>query len=105
MRVKIFGYKIEEERPIDELFTNPQFYNHRRLEVFAMKGTSCVSCNRVGTRLIRGSIRGQDHWDVYTDDLIPITVDHIIPRSKGGADELFNKQPMCSPCNAKKGNK
>ena len=34
-----------------------------------------------------------------------MTKDHIIPRSKGGPDELDNYRTMCSPCNGKRGNK
>ena len=49
-------------------------------------------------------MRGQVHWDVYTADFYPLTVDHIIPKSKGGPDELDNYQPMCARCNHKKGN-
>ena len=32
------------------------------------------------------------------------TVDHIVPRSKGGADVPANWQLMCRGCNSKKGN-
>lgn len=83
------------------------FPNHRRLGVFFHKGTECANpeCNRVGTRLIYGKNRaGQIHLDVYTEDLTLMTVDHVIPRSLGGSDHLSNKEPMCRPCNERKGN-
>lgn len=32
------------------------------------------------------------------------TVEHIIPRSKGGADKPFNYAAACRPCNEKKSN-
>lgn len=55
--------------------------------------------------MIRGVDNGRgEHWDLYTDDLIPLTVDHIIPKSLGGANDMSNYQPMCFPCNNKKGN-
>ena len=98
---KVFHYVILNERPIEDLHT---FSSHPRLRVFHHKGTTCVTCGKVGTRLIQGEGRGGVHWDVYTDDLYPLTVDHIIPKSLGGSDELENLQPMCSGCNARKGN-
>ncbi len=32
-----------------------------------------------------------------------LTVDHILPRSMGGASSLENFQTMCQPCNCAKG--
>ena len=34
-----------------------------------------------------------------------LSIDHITPVSKGGADEFSNLQLMCMPCNRKKGSK
>jgi hypothetical protein len=98
---KVFQYRILKELPIDHL---SEFKNHDRLTVFYRKGTTCVQCSRTGTRLIRGEGRGGCHWDIYTDDLYPLTVDHIVPKSRGGGEELDNKQPMCAGCNFNKGN-
>lgn len=33
------------------------------------------------------------------------TVDHIIPKSRGGTNDPANLQPMCRSCNSKKNNK
>lgn len=84
------------------------FKDHRRLKVFYHKGTKCVhpDCVCTGTRLIAGrDIRGNIHWDVYTNDFVMLTVDHIVPRAKGGGEELENKQPMCRYHNERKADK
>lgn len=35
----------------------------------------------------------------------PLTIDHIVPVSKGGANTAANVQPLCGPCNSSKGTK
>ena len=58
-----------------------------RWRVFARDGFCCVVCGA------RGSERHVLH------------ADHIIPRSKGGSDDLSNRQTICSACNLGKGNR
>lgn len=95
-------YRLVSSHPLEELQT--KFINHHRLQVFAHKGLACVSCGVEGTQLLLGeSTIGTLHYDVYTADNVLMTVDHIIPRVEGGGDELENLQPMCAPCNSKKG--
>lgn len=101
MYTKIFKYKVVEEKPIEAL---EEFKEHHRLQVFYLKGLNCVCCERVGTKLIQGEGRGKLHWDIYCEDGIPMSVDHIVPKSKGGSDHIDNLQPMCILCNRDKGN-
>ena len=105
MKVKVFHYKVIGELSIDKLKEEP-FTSHRRLKVFYKKGCKCVSCKKEGKRLIQGvDAKGNLHWDVYDENLYPITVDHIIPKSRGGGSNIENLQPMCAACNTKKRNK
>lgn len=97
-------YKLVKELPLQQI---AEHSTHRRLGVFVRSGFDCANpaCNQVGTRLIVASDRGGNaHVDVYTDDLTLMTVDHVVPVSKGGSNTFDNKVPMCQPCNSRKGN-
>jgi hypothetical protein len=57
----------------------------------------------------------KDHWrkgnlpsvvkDIYGDELKDVTIEHIIPRSKGGASRLFNYALANANTNNARGNK
>lgn len=101
-RVQIFGYRIIKTEPIENL---EKYKDHRRLKVFYHKGTVCCECGVEGTLLTHGLDKGGNlHIDLCTDDYYPLTIDHILPKSKGGSDHLSNLRPMCSLCNFKRGN-
>ncbi len=83
-----------------------KYKTHRRLQVFANKGTVCVGCGVEGVHLLSSvNPTGGHHVDLYTANFVLMTVDHILPKSRGGANELANYQPMCQHCNGRKGNK
>jgi 5-methylcytosine-specific restriction endonuclease McrA len=46
-----------------------------------------------------------DHRCLCCGEQKPLTVDHVIPVSKGGVNTISNIQPLCGPCNSSKGDK
>ena len=93
--------KLVEKQPLEYI---NNFVGHRRLEVFRQKGFKCVFCGIEATHLgLTIDRNGGKHWDVYTNNLL-MNVDHIVPLSKGGSNNMDNLQPSCSLCNTIKGN-
>jgi 5-methylcytosine-specific restriction endonuclease McrA len=45
-----------------------------------------------------------EHTCQYCGSQKKLTIDHIIPRSRGGQDTWENMVVACSPCNVRKGN-
>ncbi|QHV94702.1 HNH endonuclease [Spirosoma endbachense] len=97
------GNRVLKRLDFGQLHT--KYFNHRRLQVFAKKGTSCVRCGVEGVYLIASVDQGGGHHvDLFTANFTLMTIDHILPRSKGGQSILANYQPMCQYCNSRKGN-
>jgi 5-methylcytosine-specific restriction endonuclease McrA len=58
-------------------------------------------------RITRRAVLARDGWTCqYCGASRPgLTVDHVIPRSRGGASVWENIVASCAPCNRKKGNR
>lgn len=102
---QILGHKYSFHELLEFELLQTKYSTHRRLKVFFHHGTKCVAenCNKEGIYLIKAKNNaGGFHIDLYTKDFEMMTIDHIIPKSKGGKNEIENLQPMCNTCNAKK---
>ena len=100
--IQYFKYELVETYPLSDL---EKYKDHRRLQVFYLKGVKCPNCNIEGEILTKSVDRkGAIHIDVCTKELYPFTIDHIIPKSKGGKDYIDNLRPMCCVCNWERGN-
>lgn len=79
------------------------------MKKFRILGKKCVRCGIEGNTI---ELFCQEDKRICTSfyhesekSTIIMTVDHILPVSKGGAKKsLENKQIMCEDCNTKKGN-
>ena len=72
---------LERERKKRNYGVNPQRMKNRRMWLIERDGEFCKQCRVV----------------------FPLTVDHIIPSSKGGSSDLDNLQLLCKTCNYRKG--
>lgn len=77
------GHPLHDERDVKK--SRPPISARKRVGVFARDGYKCVICGDA--------------------DPEQLSVDHIVPRSKGGGDELDNLRTLCMPCNLRKGTK
>ena len=55
-------------------------------------------------KITRRAVFARDGWTCqYCGSRANLTVDHVIPRSKGGTSEWDNIVASCAPCNRRKG--
>lgn len=75
-----WGDKSRHERGYGKEWT------HKRLQALERDSYLCQRC-RAQDRLTELAIKPYDH-----------AVDHIVPKAKGGTDDLSNLQSLCTPC-------
>ncbi len=103
-----------EDKPKNVRFNGHRiFMGSKRYQNFKAHGNICVECGLVGTHFYlerhKNQMSGNYHFNMYglnsDGEEVMLTKDHIVPKAKGGLDEIINFQVMCSPCNSKKGDK
>lgn len=63
-----------------------------------------VPHDRHARRITRRAVFARDHWSCqYCGSKTTLTIDHVVPRSKGGASDWENIVASCAPCNRRKG--
>jgi hypothetical protein len=111
---KNFGYQIVETKSLQEgidfllsFRLKKKFSRKHVLAELSKTNTKCICCGVKGTKFMLGKHNNDNsfHWDLYTDDDIALSLDHIVPRANGGKDHIDNIQIMCVRCNWFKSNK
>ena len=109
-----FLYKYNKS--LQFLYIHGENINMRmtKYKLFKNKGIRCVKCGIEGkyfalewNRINPQSVR--PHFNLYGIDLggmeTMMTIDNIVPTSKGGINNISNYQTMCRKCNLDKGDK
>lgn len=122
-RKEIYSIEEVEEKVKDVLFEKKRNLskvdfdgdmikgNSQRYQTFFTKGCRCVKCGIEGKYFVKEKHLKDIsfHLNLYAIDEngkeILMTKDHIIPKSKGGANDISNYQTMCERCNEEKGNR
>lgn len=105
---------VETGEPGIELHGFAVGLGSQRYQVFA-RSCTCVTCGLEGTVMCldrnkykkRQTSSKRAHFNLYgitrSGRVVMLTKDHIVPKSKGGANTLDNYQTMCDDCNNRKG--
>ena len=104
-----------DEKREKELCGHSVYMHTVRIRTYRVHGIVCKSCGLKGKYFAverqsnNPSGNPRCHLNLYGIDEkgceIMMTVDHVIAKSKGGADHINNTVSMCSPCNFKKSDK
>lgn len=91
---------------IDKEFVEISLTGHR-MDTFAISN-KCVCCGVLGNTFKPTIARGNKeewtaHLNLYTEEGIMMTMDHILPKSLGGKTEANNLITCCKQCNEFKG--
>lgn len=82
-----------------------------RIKCFVYKGLKCARCGIVGEFFAKErQKRYKEAWHLnlyarVNGDERLITMDYVIPSSKGGNNSLKNSQTLCIKCNGEKADK
>jgi 5-methylcytosine-specific restriction endonuclease McrA len=72
--------------------------------VIRLKAYAPVPRDTHHRKITRRAVFARDRWTCqYCGSKRELTVDHVIPRSKGGGSDWANIVAACAPCNRRKG--
>ena len=93
---------VNSQFPVPSVIALKRYVNvPRRRAHWSRKGVmvrdsyTCIYCGVRPGNIVKGQILGKSDF----------SVDHILPRSRGGRDTWTNTACSCSPCNHRKGNR
>ena len=95
--IKLENYEEDNDEDIEE--------DLKLLEISDLDSYSFVRAGKWWAVLARDKWKCLSCGRSAKEDGVLLEVDHIIPRSKGGSDDIINLQTLCKKCNIGKSNK
>lgn len=94
------------ELPAGDEVYRVKICDSQRVRLF-LENPNCAFCDRKGAYfLLESHLPDQNpHLNLYSDDHVLMTKDHIMPKSKGGKNHMRNYQTLCYECNQEKRDK
>ena len=99
-------YALLDETKIRELEKLIKTSIKQQLYLASKEKLRADACRFTGNKKIRKIILARNnHMCCLCGSLENLTLDHIVPVSKGGMNNVSNLQTLCKSCNSKKSNK
>ena len=75
----------------------------KRFKFYLQERLMCSACQEVATKTVVWKTENGIYPEFYTNNMSPLTLDHIVPKAQGGSNQSRNLQVMCQECNEEKG--
>lgn len=97
--------KLKKTSPITAVAIETVRFDTQKMEYPEISGTEYQQGELLGYEVREYLLEKWGRACVYCKKSgIPLEVEHIVPKSKGGSNRVSNLTIACSPCNLKKGN-
>ena len=102
--ISSWAKKIKEYAPVSDIAVETVRFDMHKLQSPEVSGVSYQQGTLFGYEVREYLLEKWSRSCVYCDKKdVPLEIDHIVPRSKGGSDRVSNLTLSCHKCNQKKG--
>jgi len=106
LNVKNWMLKLEQKAPLTQIAVETVRFDLQKLQKPEISGVEYQQGELAGYELREYLLEKWGRECAYCGAKnVPLEIEHIIARSKGGSDRVSNLTLACTPCNQEKGNK
>ncbi|MGI6081883.1 MAG: RNA-guided endonuclease IscB, partial [Limnochordia bacterium] len=104
--VKVWGERITRYAPVTSIHVETVRFDTQAMQNPEISGVEYQQGELQGYDVREYILEKYDRACVYCDATnVPLEVEHVVPKSRGGSDRVSNLVLACVPCNKAKGNK